>query len=134
MCTIAWPGATLLESRHGRDCGRYSILQINLCTHALQASLPWRNVVRLLYMGYWFFKNSISNTKFAMPGLGQGFRPARPCLHARASCPLILGYGRQASQHEADRAMAGGYSNFVFDSCLPRLGDMVLNPVNVING
>jgi len=26
----------------------------------------------------------------------------------------MLGYDVQASQHEADRAMAGGYSDFVF--------------------
>jgi hypothetical protein len=37
------------------------------------SSPPWRNVMRLSYMSYWFFKNSISNTKFAMPGMGQGF-------------------------------------------------------------
>jgi hypothetical protein len=36
------------------------------------SGLPWRNIMNLLHMGYWFFKHFTSNTKFAMPGLGQG--------------------------------------------------------------
>ena len=55
-------------------------------------------------MGYWFFKNSISNTKFAMPGLGQGF-----CWFVRATVRVT-----KPARHRERSGEAGGPVSVTF--------------------
>jgi len=76
------PIATL--ARPGAGCLEYAVVAVifwtrrGICgTLALQASLPWRDVISLLYIGYWFLKEFRYQTpnfqcQVWARGLGQG--------------------------------------------------------------